>query len=333
MQQHQKADLYFIGFKGAITNLESGAKNVSYVLDSNLVLKLIRSHNKNEILSSNQQHFYQVSMRVANKEWGLSNPKIAINPVLAILELTKQHKKVDYKRYELMFNELLQSIYGVYGYDPIWVNQSYLAAMQALVSIHPSIVNTVMGVWSYIDKVDKPTDIQIISGCEKFLNWIWRNQEQLVLIGGPLLYVSMYAIAGSPDAQLILKVKKARKENDLNSAKLDVANNVAWDFLYWVLQELEYHRAELSDVIVCTSDRPLARLLSSRINQGIRSGINSNSPSQFIETHGDFYPFKFKRLESTKLEKKLEEMLISFHMALIQNSSDSFKFGFNSYVC
>ena len=118
--------------------------------------------------------------------------------------------------------------------------------MKQLVTTHPSIAKLIEITYSLIPSGDTPTDEEVLRGIDLLLQWLWANNENLEVIGGPIIYVCTYAIAGSPDARKIIKLNKARKGH-VNIEAL--SKNIAWDFLYWVMLEFEYHYAKYSNTI------------------------------------------------------------------------------------
>jgi len=249
---------------------------------------------------------------------------MAINPILAIIELTKQHKEEDYSKFSEVFFELIGGVYGIEDYSPDWLKAVYELVMKAQVSLHSSIVLTLRKVYALCSLSEKIENHKIIESCSELSDWLRSNHTELQFIGGPLLYASVYAIAGSPDAKLLLKVNKALK-GDCN----EVASNVAWDFLYWILMEMEFHRNDYENAILCTADRSLSIIASSRVNLGPRSGLSSKSKPGNIDSYGFIEPYKFKRLENTSLEANLKEVFASLFLYLSQHEEQSFKFGFN----
>jgi len=98
--------------------------------------------------------------------------------------------------------------------------------------------------------------------------------------------------------------------------------------MYWVLREVNYYHAAYSDNIFCTFDYALADLLSRRVNTAPRIGkgfINE----EFIDADGTISEFKLKRLEDSKLEKDIADMLVDFHSYLLLQKTNSLKFGTN----
>ncbi len=321
----ERLPLHFIGFDGVLGDISPTNTNVCYVLDANVILPLLRYSSGKEALPVSYRSFLSVSKKVAQQAWDAPTPKMAIDPILGLIELTKQNEHPDIGKFLKTYDEFLQGTYGIKEYHPAWVIQTYVAAMAAQVGTLPSIVVTLEKTYSLTEGPDRLDDDEILARCEELLSWLWQNHQKLTLIGGPLLYAAVFAIAGSPDARNLVKANKARKENQRVLAK-----NVAWDLLYWMRMEVEYHRAALSDCVICTSDRALASLLASRVNRGPRVGLTSDSPPQTIESYGTITPFKFRRLENTQLEKRIVAMLTKFQAFLNKAEAESFKFGFDA---
>lgn len=315
-----KESLYFVGHKGQMKALDAGSANTMYIPDSNIVLALVQFSHKKKNLSGRHKHFLSISKQAVVRSWHQNQQWIPINPVLAIMELTKQHVVPNYESYINLFKELFEEIYGVRDVAPEWVKSTYFAALKAHVSMHPSISRTIEAVYSFCPSEDKPIDSAAKEGCEKFFNWVWEERNHLTLIGGPLMYLAVYAICGSPQARAFIKYSK-------RSAK--TAKNVAWDLLYWIMLEIDYHQGKYENTVVCTSDRVLAEFLSSRVNRGPRGQVSTSGEESHIESYGDFSPVKLRRLESTKLEKEIFQMLIQLLTALESVEENSIKFGFN----
>lgn len=315
-----KESLYFVGHKGKMQALDAGNANTMYIPDSNLVLALVQSTHKEKKLSGKHKHFLSVSKQAVVRSWHQKRQWIPINPVLGLMELTRQNVMPNYESYIKLYKEFFEEIYGVQDVAPEWVASTYLAALKAHVSTHPSISKTIEALYSFCPSDDKPTNSAAIEGCEKFFNWIWEERYYLTLIGGPLMYLAVYALCGSPQARAFIKYSKRSAET---------AKNVAWDLMYWVMLEIDYHQGKYENTVVCTSDYALAELLSSRVNRGPRGQVSVSSEASAIESYGDFCPVKLKRLENTKLEKEVFRMLVQLLTALELVEENSIKFGFN----
>jgi len=316
------ASLHFIGFEGRIEEISPDAKSTCLVLDANLILKLLRYNSGNDVLSEEVHKFLETSKQLSQVAWSLPTPKLAIDPFLGLIELTGQNKRPNIRKFLEIFDELLGGVFGIAGYHPNWVIEVYATAMIAQVGVMPSLEATLHKVYSLICSSDKPSDDEILARCEELLTWILKRHDRLTLIGGPLLYASAFAIAGSPDARHILKVAQALKGD-----RTATAHNVAWDFLYGLRMSMEFHRNDLENCIVCTFDKALAGFLGSKSHEGPRANLTSESMPQVVPIHGKVTPFKFRRLDNTNLEKQLFTMFLNFYTVLDKVEVDSFKFG------
>ena len=314
----QKHPLYFVGHKGQMRSLDLGNTNTMYIPDSNLVLSILQSASTGTELSGKRKHYLSASKQAVNLLWHQNKKWIPVNPVLAIMELTKQNEAPNYQSYLAFYREFFEGIYNILDVAPEWVLSSYIAALNAHVNTHPSITKTVEQIYSFCPPNEKPSDSEAIYGCENFFNWIWKERKDIAIIGGPLMYIAVYAICGSPQARAFIKYAKRSTET---------AKNVAWDILYWVMLELDYHLGKYENTVVCTSDRALCELLSSRINNGPRGGISASATSEYVESYGKFEPVKLKSLENTKLENKIGEKLAELLAALEAVETESIKFG------
>ncbi|MFZ2633120.1 MAG: hypothetical protein WA081_04260 [Desulfosalsimonadaceae bacterium] len=291
-----------------------------YIPDSNLVLSIVQSNNKKQTLSGKHKHFLSVTKQAVARSWHQSQQWIPIDPILAIMELTKQNVTPNFNSYIKLYKDFFEGIYRVDDVAPEWVASTYLVTLKAHVSTHPSISRTIEAVYSFCPPEEKPTDIAAKESCKRFFNWIWRERESLTLIGGPLMYLAVYAFCGSPQARAFIKYSRRSAAT---------AKNVAWDLLYWIMLEIDYHLDKYENSVVCTSDYALAELLSSRVNKGHRGQISISTEESSIESYGDFNPVKLKRLENTILEKEIFQMLAQLFMALELVEKNSTKFGFN----
>lgn len=316
----EKETLYFVGHEGLIQALNTGSVNTMYIPDANLVLSLLQSNPKGAKLVGRRKSFASVSKQAVKRSWHQNKQWIPVNPILALMELTKQNVAPDYHAYFKLHNEFFKRVYGVQDVAHEWVAATYFAAFRAHVSTHSSISRTIEAVYSFCPSEDKPSDSAAMAGCEAFFNWIWEERARLTLIGGPLMYLSVYAICGSPQARAFIKYSKRSAET---------AKNVAWDLLYWVMLEIDYHQGRYENTIVCTSDHALAELLSSRVNKSPRGQMSASGDAISVDSYGDFYPVKFKRIENTKLEKEIFQKLVQLLAALGTTENDSIKFGFN----
>ena len=93
-----KETLYFVGHKGRMNALDAGNVNTMYIPDSNLVLALVQSNHKKQKLSGKHKHFLSVTKQAVVRSWHQSQQWIPINPILAIMELTKQNVMPNFKR-------------------------------------------------------------------------------------------------------------------------------------------------------------------------------------------------------------------------------------------
>lgn len=316
----KKQSLYFIGHTGLLDKLDGNNTNTMYVLDANLILSLIQSKASGVRLSERHLHFVEISKQAVEYSWQKNKKWIPINPIFGLMELKKQHTTPNLKTYLKMYDELFKDFYGVKDVAPEWVTDTYIQALQAHVSTHPSITRLIEAIYTLCPVGDTVSDDDAIKGCDNFLRWIWKERASLALVGGPLIYLGIYAICGSPQARAFIKYSKRSALQ---------ARNVAWDILYWVLLEVSYHQDKYDDTVICTSDLHLAELLSSRINKGPRGQIKNLLDGEDIESYGDLHLIKFKKLENTKLEKIIFQKVRILLNALYLTENNSHKFGFH----
>ncbi len=280
-----------------------------YLPDANLVLNLLRySNNSINKLPKTYREFLRVSRNRVFVNWKNRKSFIPVNPCLAVMELTKQSKSKNYSEYVQLFNEFFKNVYQISNYSHDWVFSTYESVYNIINSSLISLKKTIILIYSSISNNEKPTDDEIIDGCKILINSILLSKHELSVIGGPLLYVGIFAIAGSPDARQILKFNALKKkESSL------VAENVAWDFLYLMQVDISYYSNNYANTILCTSDKNLNRLISSRKHEGPRYSYSEIMTGKNLIATGDLIPFKLNRLRNTKLEITLMELIKEFH--------------------
>jgi hypothetical protein len=318
--------LRFVGHTGEITNLRRLTPKTMFVVDSNLVLNLLSNHDKANKIPQPYFEFLLASRQRAHTGWKVRERFIPIDPVLAIMELTKQNSKADFPAYHAYFDDFFRKIYSLRGYDPTWVKHTYEPALRLVQSTQPSIQETVVKVFSLVPAPGKHSNKTILDACDEFLQWVLEEQDRLVMIGGPLLHAAIYAIAGSPVAQKLLKVERARRDD-----RNHVAGNVAWDFMYWIHLDMNYHFKRYDNSVVCTSDTALIDLLIQRQNMGPRFSANASYVLTDIPSVGALSPTPLARVDSTSLGDELIKRLLEFWKQLDANSTEHIKFGLSGF--
>jgi hypothetical protein len=151
----------------------------------------------------------------------------------------------------------------------------------------------------------------VLECIDSFLNWVIIERHNLAIVGGPLLYLAVYAIAGSPEAHRFLKLSRVAKEgSDV------IARNVAWDMLHWINLDFHYHYAKYPSTVVCTSDKALADFLLMRKNLGPRVGREAMLNARVVSSYGDLNLPKLSRLDGTSLGEKIAQRLLKFWQRL-----------------
>lgn len=314
------AQLYFVGHTGSLKRLVNQKGKLSFVPDSNLVLNLLQKSNEYKSLPLEYQEFLRVTRAQMR-----ARQAAPVNPVLAILELSKQDEVPDFQAYFQKFSEFFETVYPGTSFAPQWVLDVYVAAQRVVMGQLPTFTSLVQKTLELMPAGDTATDKQVISAVDSLFEWLFENRESCAVIGGMPLYVSIWGLAGSPEARRILKVSSARK-GDTPS----VAKNVGWDYMYWMFKEMEYQTHRHDNTIFCTGDKALALLLGSKIDQGPRIPLAISGAFGAIPAYGNFTPFKFKKLEGTSLSEKLEEKLGSFLRGVADHADDSMLVGFNN---
>lgn len=275
-----------------------------FVLDANTMLNLVRHVDQGSRLDEAHMRLLREMRQRVRRQWTERFRFLPVDPVLALMELTRQDIAPDYTAYLARFEHFFAGVYGVDNYDRGWVQFTYEPVLQLTSFVHQSISQTLQQVLVAVPTeggLDRPTILQRI---DDFLAWTMRERDNLAMIGGPLLQLAVYAIAGSPEAHRFLKLARVPKEG-LEA----VARNVAWDLMHWVNLEFHYHRAKYPSTVVCTSDQALADLLLTRRNRGPRIGRDAMLYTNAINSYGDLALPKLSRLDQSSLGDDIAQRL------------------------
>lgn len=317
-------ELRFVGHGGEITNLRRLPAKTIFVADSNLVLRLISKNELFQDLPKSYRNFLLATRQRARIGWKVREKFIPIDPTFAVMELTKQDLTPDFAAYLDYFSNFFKLVYLLDGYDPSWVKSSYDCALSLIEETVPSIQRTVLKIFSLIPPSGKHKNQVILDACDSFLEWVKSEQSSLSLIGGPLLHAAMYAIAGSPQAQRLIKVERSKRTDPFS-----VATNVAWDFMYWIHLDMNYHFKRYDNTIICTADGALVELLTQRRNTGPRFDHKGAFAAMEVPSTGIIAAPTLARLDDTTLGNQVAARIIDFWKYMDSNSTDDVKFGFN----
>jgi hypothetical protein len=312
----------FVTHTGVIKNLARLHPRTLFVLDSNVVLTLTNNHKQLEKLAPQYLKLLQALRQRAHQSWKVRQAFIPIDPVFAVMELTKQEARRDFDIYRKYLDDFFGKIFNLNDYDPSWVADTYESAMRYIDFNHSSIAETVRKVISLIPELRKPSNEQILQACDSFLDWIWQERDRLTMIGGPLLQAGIYAIAGSPEARRLLKVDRAQRQ-DADA----LSRNVAWDFMYWTHLEMNYHFKRYETTVICTSDEALVALLTQRLNTGPRIDPRLVEETSDIDSDGLISGPSLSRIEETHLGNKIRYRILHFWAKIDATTTHDVKFG------
>lgn len=298
-----------------------------FLLDANLVRNLELYSSRQRELPASFQEFLRVSRRQIGVHWHSRSRYIPVNPVLAVAELSKQDLAPDREAFELRAKKFFGQVYGLDDYDPAWFRSVYANAMTAVVPSLWSLTSVVDKTLELYLALDKSSDAGVEEAVCSLLTWAWDSQDWLQSFGGPPLLVAVYAFAGSPDAERILKVTKVGKQG-----RDVVARNVAWDFAYWTCAQIEYLRAQYQNTIVCTSDEAFADLLGRFQHASLPTERLVDLDYQHYALDGELTPFKLRRLEGTGLADRIGEMLRTFFVKVATTNPSFNTYGLNQLV-
>jgi hypothetical protein len=247
------------------------------------------------------QNYLSITRRFVGVQWHERKRYIPVDASFAALELSQSSagcfNRTEFEKY---FYDYIQIVHGIYNVSPSWV-QGFFEHMRRFVEAQlTSFAAIFEKTLELITPGDTASDAEIEISCNELFDWLLANKDDLVSIGGLAIYAAVYAIAGSPDARRVLKVKDARK-----SGSNEVAWNVAWDFVYLSYMDNLYLFKPYSQSTLCTADAALANLMASRIHKGPQYSQELLNTQDSFEVDGDLEPFKFKKLEGTKLSKRI----------------------------
>lgn len=315
------SNIRFVGHTGELLSLGRLHPKSMFVLDANTVLNLVRHVDQRSRLDEAHMRLLRETRQRVRRQWTERFRFLPVDPVLALMELTRQDIAPDYTAYLARFEHFFVSVYGVDNYDRSWVQLMYEPALRLTGFVHRSISQTLQQVLAAAPGaggLDRPT---ILKRIDDFLAWTIQERDNLAMIGGPLLQLAVYAIAGSPEAHRFLKLARVPKEG------LEVvARNVAWDLMHWVNLEFHYHRAKYPSTVVCTSDQALADFLLARRNRGPRSGLDAVLHTNAINSYGELTLPKLSRLDQSSLGADIAQRLVLFWQRMGEDPRDDIMF-------
>ena len=312
----------FINHTGEITALARRPPNTMFVFDANTVLAFIRHADQATRLDGAHFRLLRETRRRVHIQWTQRSRRLPIEPVLALMELTRQDWRADFDAYLAKFEHFFRSVYGIVNLDPTWIRLAYEPASRLLSSVHQSILLTLQEIHAAMPTSGSLQHSVVLERIDGFLNWVIAERQNLAVIGGPLIYLAVYAIAGSPEAHRFLKLSRVAKEG--SDA---IARNVAWDMMHWLNLDFHYHYAKYPSTVVCTSDQALADFLLIRKNLGPRIGREGMLDAQFVSSYGDLNLPKLSRLDGTTLGDKIMQHLLAFWQRLGEDRSNEIWFG------
>jgi hypothetical protein len=237
------------------------------------------------------------------------------------MELTRQDRTADFSLYSARFNHFFNAVYGVGNFDPEWIRSVYEPVLQLIESVHQSIRETLERILIAAPSQGSLSATAVLAQIDAFLEWTLSERERLTVIGGPLLQLAVYAIAGSPNAHRFLKLQRVAREG------LDaVARNVAWDLMHWVNLDFHYQRAKYSATVICSADQALIDFLLIRKNLGPRVGRDALELAAAVNSYGELNLPALSRLDNSSLGTDIAHRLLQFWQRMGQTRQDEIWF-------
>lgn len=319
-------NLRFIGHTGEIRNLRRLHAKSMFVFDANAILTMLGYMRRNDQISPAYNAVLLESRARVHVHWQVREKFLPVDPVLGIMELTKQDLAIDYQAYLNYFNSFFSTLYRVENYDPRWVSMTYEAGLPVIKRTHHSVARAIHQVLQLAPRTGGLKSPQILQNIEQFLSWVLFHHEELEVMGGPLLHLAVYAIAGEPNAHRFLKLTRLEKDGIAS-----VARNVAWDIMHWINLDFNYHYGKYQSTVVCTADQALADFLLMRRNLGPRRSSAMMTSSAFVESFGTLNLPNLSRIEGTHLGAEITQLLLAFWQRLTADSkSENIFFGLQS---
>lgn len=292
-----------------------------FVFDANTVLAFIR--HADQVIRLDEPHFrlLRETRRRVHIQWVQRSKYLPVEPVLALMELTRQDHEANFGAYLDKFEHFFRSVYGVTNLDPTWIQLTYDPVSQLLSSVHHSLRLTLQQILAITPASGSLQHTIALERIDGFLDWVIAEQKNLAVIGGPLLYLAVYAIAGSPEAHRFLKLSRLAKEG--SDA---IARNVAWDIMHWVNLDFHYHYAKYPSTVVCTSDQALADFILIRKNLGPKTGREGMLNARVVNSYGDLNLPKLSRLDGTTFNDKITQRLLVFWQRILEEQDNEILF-------
>lgn len=297
----------FIGHNGEISTVARLHPKSMFVLDANTVLTLLQHISSRKQLNEKHIHLLRETRRRVRHQWIARSKFIPVDPVLALMELTRQDREPNYENYLEKFESFFNGVYKIDDYDRNWTFQTYKSVYRLVSSTHSSLEKTLQQIQIFAPTVGTLKQTEILTRIDAFLEWLVSERKNLAIIGGPLIQLAVTAIAGSPEAHRFLKLNRVPKEG--NEA---VSKNVAWDLMHWMNLDFHYYYAKYPSTIVCTSDQALADFLLSRKNLSPRLGRTAFRNSNIIDAYGIITTPKLSRLDDTRLGEEVNQRILEF---------------------
>jgi hypothetical protein len=295
-----------------------------YVPDANLVLTLLKTKGQAKTLPAEYQNYLAITRRHVGLQWQERKRYIPVDASLASLELSQSGDRViNRSKFDRYFYDHIQIVHGLFNVNPSWVDRFFEPMSQLVSAQLPSLAAIFEKALDLIPPGDTASDTTVEAACDELFGWLLTKRDDLSVLGGPAMYVAVYAIAGSPDARRIMKVHDARK-----SGSNEVAWNVAWDFIYLHHMDGLYLSDKYEQNVFCTGDGALATLMASRVHKGPRYTPEALASLDSLEVGGDLESFKFKKLENTKLSKRIAEKYAKIMTEIAETTVDIVTVGF-----
>lgn len=294
-------ELYILGRAGRVTRFPSNLKRPMFILDSNVVVSVGKALERGTPLSKSHRMFLRASQRQVGIQWYERSSYIPVQPTLSALELeSNPSKEILREEFAKRFEKYVLLAHGIHNLSRDWIYEFYEPMERFASELADSYKWVVLKYFELLPGGDKPPDSEIRVAVEALFDWAKKESDNLAQVGGPLFYVIVYALAGSPEARRLLKTHELKK-----ALPEEISKNVAWDFVHLHNYYSTLMLNKYVDVFFCTEDKALALLIDSAQYTGPLYSSDEILQADSIQVEGTVRPFKLKRLEGTRLENEL----------------------------
>lgn len=135
--------LRFVGHTGELRSLRRVPARSMFAFDANTIMTFMQHLGRQERVPAAYHGLLLETRARVRQQWTERQTFIPIDPVLGILELTKQDLEPDFPAYLKRFRAFFTTVYGIDDYDPAWVHLAYEPMLHHIQTTHRSTQRTI----------------------------------------------------------------------------------------------------------------------------------------------------------------------------------------------